>query len=200
MGHHNSNDQSAALFASAQAQAANAAKPDPLEELQRQHAQQLDDWEYSKNAPIDVRNMPGSNVGIGLFNDAKTAHDANRKGKGLAFAENQNSNYATALDKENQITRDVNASGDLENYVSDKLAAKDQMMSGLAAMGNARNSSSADRAMSMWNAYINRPQKPSFLKQFALGALGAAGQIGAGFATGGASTAASAASGGFPHW
>lgn len=168
--------ENSALLAWQRAQAA-ADAPDPAEAAERQHALDLDKWEYSTDAPIDIYKMPGSGVAIDLFRKAKQAHDAGRIGQGLSYGENANPTFSKAIDKENELTRGLQASGDLENYVSDKLAAKDARLHGVAAMGNARRSSAADRAMQMYMAMIGRPRQESALKQFALGGLGAFGSF-----------------------
>lgn len=122
--------------------------------------------------PIDVRKMPGSGVGISLFENAKAAHDAGRIGQGLAYSENANPSFSKAIDKENELARGLQASGDLENYVTGKEAAADSNLYGSASLENSRESSNSDRAMQVWMKKYERSQRPSAMKSFLLGLAG----------------------------
>lgn len=168
--------QENAMLASAQASSAAAAAESATERRIREPAEELDDWEMGKKGPVDVRNMPGSNVAMSLFQNAKQSRDAGRMGRGLAYGENSNGSFAKAIDSEMQLERDVNASGHLEDYVTDKLAAKDQALYGVAAMGNARRAGGANRDMQLYSSFLGRPKETPAWKQFLLGAMSNGGQ------------------------
>lgn len=165
------------LKTEATAAAAKAAEVDPFEAEQRARVKALADWESGKSGPIDVRNMPGSGVGMSLFAEAKKARDSGRVGRGLATLESgANPAFATALDREGQLERDLAASAGLEDYVSGRLAGLDERMLGLAGTSAERAFRLASLADSRYANYLNRPAKPpSFLKALALGGLSAAG-------------------------
>lgn len=171
------------LKAEATAAAKKAAEVDPFEAEQRARLRALADWESGKSGPIDVRNMPGSGVGMALFADAKKARDAGRVGRGLATLESgTNPAFATALDKEMGLERDLAASAGLDNYVQGKLAGLDERMLGLAGSASERAFRLAQMADSRFNNFLNRPAKPpSFLKSLALGGLQAGTQLATSF-------------------
>lgn len=174
--------QAAAERARADEAIATAAKPDDLEARQRANVLALDDWEHS--AAPNVRDMPGAGLNIALFNDAKAAHDAGRVGRGYgSMSDGANPNFTASLEKENQMERDLNASGALEGRVSEALASKDARMMGLTSVANSRNmniagmregryESDQDRAL----RYMMRQKKPSFLRELAMNAAQGAGQ------------------------
>lgn len=170
-----------------------ASTPDPLEERRRTYLTNFDKWRMGESGPIDVRNMPGAGLGISLFNEAKQSRDAGRLGRGLAtLADGANPNFATALDKEMQMERDVNASGQLEDYVAGANEDVDREMLGVAQMGNQRRMTLAELASSLargassdYTSWLSRPKQPGFLKSLALGALGNL-SIGGGGGAGGA--------------
>lgn len=194
--------QTAATTATTKATAATdeAAKADPLEERRRKFVLDFDKWQSGESGPIDVRNMPGHDVAIGLYNDAKTSRDAGRVGRGLAsLSSNANPNFAASLDKEMDLERGINASGMLENTVDDAITDNKAELTGLYTTANNRRLSAAGLYQGAANAannnyysylsYLNS-RKPSFLKQLALGGIGgAAGQLSAGFLSGGGSSA-----------
>jgi hypothetical protein len=187
--------QQDALKTVAQTKAAEAEQPDPLEDAQRARVQALEAWRSGTNGPPDVRNMPDQ-VGISLYKQARETTDAGRIGRGLnTLGEGANPNFTAALDKEDELERNLNASGQLEGYVSDRLDDLDAKELGLSARSDARRSAAADRAAQAYQAYVNRPRQPSFLKQLALGAISNAG-LAAGLFTGGASTLATKSLGG----
>jgi hypothetical protein len=171
--------QAQAAQTRANAAAEAAAKPDPLEQRQRDYALSLDKWRMGESGPIDVRNMPGSGVGMSLFSEAKRSRDAGRIGRGLAsLSDGANPNFAASLDKEMQLERDTRASGILEGYVDDTLGALDNKMTGLASMGNARSmglaglfNSMADSAYGRYSDY-RKSKRPSFFKQLLMGFAG----------------------------
>lgn len=156
-----------------------AETPDPAEQAVREATMNRFNWAQGKNGPIDVRNMPGGGVGMSLFKDAKMARDAGRVGTGLGtLSDGANPNFTAALDKENQLERDLNASGMLEGYVEDTIAGDEGKLLGLGQTGNARNMSLYEMAVQRLMNYQNN-KKPSFLKQLALGAAQGAGSMAA---------------------
>lgn len=162
-----------------------AATPDPLLEARRAHVTALDDWESGKSGPIDVRNMPGGGTRIALFNDAKQSMDAGRVGKGYGSLEDgTNPNYATSLNKENELSQNLAASGALENDVNTALQGKDAEMYGLANISNAQNMNVAnlqqnayDSDQAKWLSYLMRPKQQGFLKQLLLQGVSQTGQF-----------------------
>jgi hypothetical protein len=170
--------EESALVTAANQSAANVARVDPLEERQRAHVLALDDWRMGKNGLPDVRNMPGGGAGISLFNEALTARDSGRVGKGYGtLGDGASANFSAALDKEQDFERRLRAAGQLEGHVSDTLSGLDQRMLGLSGVSDNRNRFLAEMAMSRLGQFYQRPEQPSFLKQLALGGLGAAGGL-----------------------
>lgn len=155
-----------------------AEQPDPFEQRRREYITKILDYREGKNGPPRVRDFPDQ-MGIALYNDAKQSKDAGRVGRGYGtLADGANPNFSAALDKEMTLERDQRASGMLESYISDALNAADVESGNLAAMGNARNMNIASMRNSNFNSsedrylqMLMRPRQPSFLKQFALGAL-----------------------------
>lgn len=167
-----------------------AGKADPLEERRRARVLAIDKWDLGESGPKDIRNLPGADTSIALFEDAKLAHDAGRIGRGYAtMSDGANPNYAASLDKEMGLQRDLEASGALEGRVNDTLEGNKAELYGLSSMADTRNMgiaglrSSADQAaQDRYLQYLMRPKQPSFLKQLALAGVGAAGQVGAAYA------------------
>lgn len=187
--------QEDALKTAAQQKAVEAEKPDPLEDAERARVTAMEAWRSGATGPPDVRNMPDQ-VGISLYKQARQTTDAGRVGTGLnTLGEGANPNFTAALDKEDELERNLSASGQLEGYVSDRLDDLDAKELGLAARSDARRGAAADRAFQAYQAYVNRPRQPSFLRQLALGAISNAG-LAAGLFTGGTSTLATKSLGG----
>ncbi len=167
---------------------ATAAKPDELEQRRRDRVLALDKWESGESGPVDVRNMPGGGVNMGLFNDAMKVHDANRVGRGVgSMSDGANPNFVAARNKEDEMRRHMAASGALEQNVNDTLNAKDAEMTGLYGTANARNMNIAgmregryQNDQNRYMQYLMRPQKPNFFQQLA-GSF--ASSAGAGLAT-----------------
>lgn len=164
-----------------QAQGAVAKVAEPSDESKRltKNALAWDDW-FNGPSP-NIHDIPDQ-AAISLYNNAKQTHDAGRVGKGIgSFSDGANPNYAVALDKENELERGLAASGALENFVTGKRNALDAQLMGLSSASDARDSAAAGDYTSLYNAYLNRPQRPSFASQLALGLIGAGGQIGAAY-------------------
>lgn len=177
------NAASTAASTAANAAIATAAQPDELEQRRRDQALKFDKWRTGESGPIDVRNMPGADVAMGLFNDSLSVHDANRVGRGYgSLSSNANPNYVAALDKENEMTRHLNASGALEANVDNAMGQNDMEMGRLGDIANQRNmgiaglqsnrsESAADRLL----RYQLRPKQPNFFRELAMNAARGAG-------------------------
>ena len=158
---------------------AAAAVPDPIESDRRKRAMALQAWRSGEAGPIDVRNMPGGAVPMGLFNDAKQARDEGRIGRGYGMLnDGANPNFAAALGKEMDLERSLAASGALENNVDQTLGALDEELGDLTGIGNSRSQYLAQLARAAAGdandrlSQFRQNKKPSFLKQLALGAIG----------------------------
>lgn len=165
----------------AQNQFVQAKEPDEFEKLQREYLKGLWDWRTGKKGPLDVRNLPDA-APLALFNEAKQSRDAGRIGRGLAtLADGANPNFAVALDKENQLERDLSASGALEGNVDDLIGGLDSKMLGIAQIGNDRAFGLANLARGLasdaygnyfnWLNYQNN-KKPGFLSSLLGGLAG----------------------------
>jgi hypothetical protein len=166
-----------------------AAAPNPFQEAREKQVLDFQDWVSGKKGPIDVRNMPGGAVPLDLYTQARQARDANRIGRGFGtMTSSANPNYVAKLEKENQLERDLAASGSLEQNVNQATAANTGEGYDLSNMYNTQNMQVANmqtgREQSAGDRYIQflqRPQQPSFLKQLALAAVGGASQMGAAY-------------------
>jgi hypothetical protein len=161
-----------------------ASQPDPIEAMRRKYATDLWKWRTGESGPIDVRNMPGGGVDIGLFNDALKINDANRVGRGVgSMSGTANPNFLAALNKENELERHKFASGALEQNVNNDLAANDAEMTGLYQTANARNMGIAGmregRYESEQDRYLrylmSREARPSFLRTLSQSFAGSLG-------------------------
>lgn len=178
------NQQANTLMASTNTSIDKAATVDPALQQMRDYWMKIKDWETGKSGPIDVRNMPGSDVDIGLFNDAKVSHDAGRIGKGLGtMTDGGNPLYTAALDKEMAQDRDLQASGMLENSVETKVANANAALTGIGTQQQQQNLNVAGLRGGLYKDYLNRPIQPGFGQQLAMGAMSAVGQIGGGLAS-----------------
>lgn len=156
-----------------------AEKPDPLEERRRGYVNKILDWNEGVGGPPDVRSFPDQSA-MALYTDAKRVTDAGRVGKGYgSLADGANPNYVAQLDKENELTRGLEASGRLEGHVSNAIAGAQAEAGNWAGVGNARTMNLAQMRNSNYNsdqdrylAYLTRPKQPSFLRQLALGVAG----------------------------
>lgn len=197
MGSGNKGRDESALQAQAAAAAARAAEAekkvteiDPFEQMQRDFTMKLWNWREGKDEqgnaqPLDLRKMPGGQVPIALYNDARVSKDAGRVGKGYAtLGDGANPNFSRALDEELQFERDQEASGALENYVGGTLGALDDKMTGLSRSSDNRDIAGAQIASgNSRDAYSNffnyrQTKQPSFLKSLALG-LASGASVGA---------------------
>lgn len=180
----------AAAAAKSDAAVTIAAAPDPLEERRRARVLAIDKWDTGESGPKDIRNLPGGDTSIALFNAAKQAHDAGRIGRGYGtLSDGANPTYVASLDKEMGLERDLAASGALEDNVNSTLEGNKAEMYGLSEIGNSRNMgiaglrSSADQAaQDRYTQFLMRPKQPSFLKQLALAGISGASQVGAAYA------------------
>lgn len=171
-----------------------ASAPDSITQRLINKATSLDDWETGKSGPIDIRSMPGAGPQIALFEAAKKQSDAGRIGRGLnTVGEGANPNYVAKLDKENELDRNLNASGELESNVEGALGAKDAMLGNLSNVGEARNMNIAGlregrygNDMQNYLKMVMRPREPGFLEQLAKASIGGAtSYFSGGFARGG---------------
>lgn len=163
----------------ADASITKASEPDPLTQRLINKATSLDDWESGKSGPIDIRSMPGAGPAIALFENAKRQSDAGRIGRGLnTVGEGANPNYVAKLDKENELQRDLEASGGLESNVEDALRTKDTLLGNLSNVGEARNMNIAGMRegrygndMQNYLKLLMRPREPGFLETLGKTAL-----------------------------
>lgn len=182
--------QAAAAAAKAEPAIQAAATPDPLEELRRKRVMGIEEWDQGLRGPKNIRNLPGGDTAIALFNDAKTARDAGRIGRGYAtMTDGANPNFLAAIDKEMQLERGLAASGALDAHVSDILEGNKAELYGLSGMANSRNmniaslrSGNDQAAQDRYLQYLMRPKQPSFLKQLALAAVSGGSQVASAYA------------------
>lgn len=156
-----------------------AAQEDPALKQMREYWQSIADWDEGKKGPIDVHDLPGSGVDIGLFENAKAMRDAGRVGRGLGTAgENVNPAFTTALDKELESDRAIEASGALEDAVRRKVGEARAGLTGIGQNAEARNLNVAGLRGNLYSTYLNRPREKSALSQFLSGGLQAASGLG----------------------
>lgn len=167
---------------------ATAAAPDPIEEMRRKHVIAMQNWQDGVDAagnkvPIDVRNMPGADVAMGLFNDSLKVRDAGRMGKGYgSLTSSANPNFVAAKAKEDEMTRHLAASGALEENVGNAIASNTAEETGLYQTADNRNLNIAGiqtgREQGADQRYINylmRPKPPNFFRELAMNAAKGAG-------------------------
>lgn len=167
-----------------------AGKEDPLIASRRARVTAIDNWERGVDAegkpvPIDVTNMPGGGVNIGLFNDAMKQHDQGRiGGRGGSMAGGANPNFVEQLNKENELDQDLSRKGAFEGYVNDTLAGNKAEMYGIGGAAEARNMNVAGMSEGRYEsdqdryARLNmmRLQQPNFFRQLAMNFAQGAGQ------------------------
>ena len=161
-----------------------AAAAGEIEQRRRDYAINLDKWRMGELGPLDVRNMPGADADLALYNDALKVNDAGRMGRGtLSMSGNVNPNFAAALGKEQEMERHKMASGALENAVNHRLDVNDAEMTNLYGVENQRNQFNAGILENRYNAdqerYLRmllRQRQPGFFKELALRAAQGAGQ------------------------
>lgn len=133
-------------------------------------------WRMGKSGPIDIRNMPGAGPTIALYNDAKTAHDSGRVGRGVnSMTDGVNPNFSASLDKQNELERDLAAKGALEGQVTGALDQNTAAMGGLASAENARNMNIAGMknqdylaSQSNYLDALKTFRQPNFFRQLAM--------------------------------
>jgi hypothetical protein len=127
-----------------------------------------------KKGPIDVRNMPGSGVDIALYDNARQMKDAGRVGQGFQFGEGDNKNFSAQLKEESGLERDLNAAGQLETAVGQKLGG---MFGGLQQSANFTQDQRNFQAQAWSSMYGNHrgTKKPSIWERLLLGGVSAAG-------------------------
>jgi len=172
-----------------------AGKPTPWEQTQMDKAVAMQNWESGKAGPVQVRDMPGGMVDLDLYEQAKKVSDAGRIGKGFGtMSDGANPNYVAKLEHENQLQRDLAASGALESNVNARIAESTGEGFNLANMYDTRAMNMAGlttgREQSTQQQYLNflmRPRPPSFLRQLAMSTMQGLTQVGSAYLTGGGS-------------
>jgi hypothetical protein len=155
-----------------------AETPDPFEARRRAYVNKVLDWNEGVGGPPDVRDFPDKSA-MALYTDAKRVTDEGRVGKGYGtLADGGNDTYASALGKELESERSLEASGRLEEHVNNAITGAQAEAGNWAGVGNARNmsiagmrNSNANADQDRWLQYLSRPKPPSFLKQLALGGV-----------------------------
>lgn len=169
--------KTAALASGAKADASidAAEKVDPLTQRRRDYVTKILSWR-DDGKPLDVREFPDQ-TGMALYSDAKRVTDAGRVGQGYGtLSDGANPTYSAALDKELEQERSLEASGRLDQYVTNALAGADAEAGNLGSAATAQRMQIAGMRSGNYNAaqdryvnYLMRPKQPSFLKQLALG-------------------------------
>jgi hypothetical protein len=170
--------QALSSAATANSSIAKAEEGDPFDAIRRQRVKRILDWDEKGGS---VRDFPDQSA-LSLYTDAKQVTDAGRVGKGYgSLADGANPNYVAQLDKENELTRGLEASRGLEEHVNNSIlgaraeagdlsAQGDALRMNIAQMRNANANSDQDRYL----GWLARPKPQSFLKQLALGVAGGA--------------------------
>lgn len=155
---------------------------DPALKKERDYWMAIKDWQMGvgadgKKVAVDVRNIPGGDVDIGLYNAAKQAHDQNRIGTGIGTAtDNANPTFSAARDKETEMEKSLNASGMLEGVVENKVNNADAALTGLGTQQANQNLNVAQLRSGLYSTNLNRPNRMSFLQQLALAGMSGASQ------------------------
>lgn len=174
------NKQADTLLGSTTKAVDKASEVNPATKEMEDYWKSIIDWDTGKSGPVDVHNLPGSGVDIGLFESAKKNSDAGRIGRGFGtMGDNTNPAFTEALGKEMESDRATAASGMLEDAVQGKVAEARGALTGIGAQETQQSLNAAGLRANLYSTYLNRPRNPGLLSQFIGGATGAAGTLGA---------------------
>ena len=147
---------------------------DPMEAQRRAYVKRILDWQAK---PTSLADFPDQ-TGLASYRDAKAVTDAGRVGQGYGTLSDGGSEaFSSALGKELESERSLEASGRLDDYVTNAITGAQAEAGHWADVGNSRNMNVAGLRSGNANAAQDRYQsllankKPSFLKQMALGML-----------------------------
>lgn len=172
-----------------------AAKPTELETQQEKDSLDWINTTEGKNGPLDVTNLKQLKPYLSLYDNASQRQQGERMGTGLLQmgAQGSNPNLTALLKEQSQNQRQQNAAGGLENAfrltdaqqrgnIMPLLGLQQNRTMGLAGM-------TSNQSQNSTNAYTNFRPAPSFWSNLLMAGVGAAGQVGAAYATGGMSAA-----------
>ena len=164
-----------------------ATTPSPLQNKQTDYLSKLYDFfTGSSGKPIDIRDTPDGGLGMSFYNAAKSAFDNGRVGKGLSYtdgnaADGYNANFGKQIEEENALDKQINASGQLENYTTD---LRNNTMNAVNSdidrtYGQKRDAVGMHQAM--YQTDLSRPKEQPWWQSL----LGGVAQVGAGWASNG---------------
>lgn len=151
---------------------AKANELDPLTQEARTNLSEK--AKYVKSGQFDINKAPGLELGRGLARGALGARDEARIGRGLAYGENANESFATALSKENDLERRLRANLGLEEDFDREYGSLDEKLAGYGQIGDQRNLSLAQLASGNYFNFLNarNNRRPGIGSQLLAGAFG----------------------------
>ena len=139
-------------------------------------------WDmYSGKTPFELSAMPNANALTTLYKSAKQMGDRGRVGRGLNYGEGANPNQIAAIREQDDLERDQQARGDLEERVADTFSSLPQQMLALGGINQDSRDKAFSRTAQMYGMEINKPKKPAWWEQLLSGAT----QVAAGWASSG---------------
>lgn len=160
-----------------------AERPDPLAERVRSSRMSWLDAVEGKNGPVDVTKMEAMAPYLDLWNRSRARRDGERMGTGALRlgAANQNPEIGARIDEANQLTREQDAAGELQNAFNMKDAEMRQSVMPLLGLQQSRDMGmaglgvqSGQNAQSAYAQWLNRPRQRSPWLDLAFGGLNAA--------------------------
>ena len=140
---------------------------------------------YSGKTQFELSAMPNSSAMLTLYQNAKNTGDIKRIGRGLNYGEGANPTQLAAIREQDELERNQQAKGELEERVSDTFKNLPQQMLGLGEINQSNRDNAFSRTAQMYGMEINKPKKPAWWESLLGGLTGAAASwASSGFQTG----------------
>lgn len=141
-------------------EAANTAAAAPAPQVQKVDEYTSKLWDmYSGKETFDINKMPNASALTSLYKNATEQTDKGRMGRGLLLGDGGNSAQLDAIREQDDIERQMNAKGELEERVADTFSGLPERMLQLGGINQENRNNAYGRSAQMYGMEINRPQQ-----------------------------------------
>lgn len=153
-----------------QMEAANTAAAAPAPQVKQvdEYTQKLWDM-YSGKETFDLAKMPNASVLTSLYKGATEQTDKGRMGRGLMLGDGSNSAHLDAIREQDDIERQNDAKGDLEERVSQTFSGLPDRMLQLGGINQSQRDNAYSRTAQMYGMEVNKPQQKKWWETLLMG-------------------------------
>ena len=143
-----------------QMEAANTAATATAPQVQKVDEYTSKLWDmYTGKETFDINKMPNASAMTSLYKNATEQTDKNRMGRGLLLGDGGNSAQIDAIREQDDIERQMNAKGELENRVAETFSGLPERMLQLGGINQENRNNAYGRTAQMYGMEINKPQQ-----------------------------------------